>query len=466
MKRSLILLFLLSLLSNSLFAQLVLKNQSEYSHWQNKNRTIWENWTDLTYQHNYFKTGFRFEINEPPDRAVFPNPKLVQNYELTYRFIEFNYKGFTARLGNFYSLFGRGLTLRSYEDRNLRVDNSLDGINLKYRSKSFQAQLLGGKMRDLYNRQDKFIYGADLGYRVNRQLKIGTSTVIQNADRTNSTIAANINYIYDWFDLYLELAYPQWQKKLSSYLAINTAFETFTLTAEYKKYNGLKFPNKYAIEYAAAPSLSREHSFTLLSRHPHALNMDNERGLQFELTWFPDDIWQVLLNYSRTIKLNNLLLFEEYYAEASRSFGSDWEVLTAIDWNFDLTTNTENLSPLLDFYYNLDSQNQLHVSFQHQHTKNLRDKSEYDSELALLEFSHSPWLTLALVGETTNQDQLNNISLEKNSWLYGNVIFSFWGNQQLSVLYGSRQAGFVCVGGVCRYEPEFEGIEIKLSNRF
>jgi len=466
MKKIALILFPALLLIKVSPAQLVIKNQSEYSNRQNENQVIWENWTDINYQYDFIKTGIRFEVNDPPDPTIFEQADLVQNYELTYKFIELNYKGLSARLGNFYSMFGRGLILRTYENRNLREDNNIEGLQLKYRTKTFNSQLIAGKMRDLYNRRNDLFYGADLGLKLNKQIKIGTSALIQDKGNTKSTIAANINYIYDWFDVYMEIAKPQWERKLSNYVALNAVFENITFTAEHKNYNGLVFPNKYAIEYAAAPSLSREHSFTLLNRHPHDLDINNEKGYQFELTWFPDDIWQIMLNYSFTKTQDNQRKFEEYYAEISRPFGDTWEVSSAIDWNYELTSNTENITPLLDFYYNLDSRNQFHVSIQHQHTKNVRDKSEYDSELMLLEFSYSPWLTLALVGETTNQDQLKNSLLNKNSWLYGNVIFSLWGNQHLSILYGSRQASFVCVGGVCRNEPEFEGIEIKLSSRF
>jgi hypothetical protein len=71
-----------------------------------------------------------------------------------------------------------------------------------------------------------------------------------------------------------------------------------------------------------------------------------------------------------------------------------------------------------------------------------------------------------MVGEYTNKYKLRNIDLDRHVWLYGSIVLSFKGRHQLSLLYGTRQEGFVCIGGVCRYEPEFKGIEIKLTNRF
>ena len=57
----------------------------------------------------------------------------------------------------------------------------------------------------------------------------------------------------------------------------------------------------------------------------------------------------------------------------------------------------------------------------------------------------------------------------------GNIKRNYWGFVQgsyslndyidISLLIGSRQAGNICIGGVCRYEPEFEGVELKMLTR-
>jgi hypothetical protein len=235
---------------------------------------------------------------------------------------------------------------------------------------------------------------------------------------------------------------------------------------EYKDYHNLSFKNSRNTEYNAAPSLTREHAFSLLNRHPHALNQNDEKGYQIELMYLPNDYWEFVINHSQTFNHNKLRIFEEYYGEIHRYFGDAADGRFAAAWNFDFTTSTENITPIADISYNLTHSDQIHVSFQHQHTTNTIDKSEYDTELLLLEYSRSPNVSLAVTGEYTNKYKLRNIKMDQHYWLHGIVTFSFWRNQQLSVLYGSRQAGFVCVGGICRYEPEFEGLEIKLINRF
>ncbi len=86
--------------------------------------------------------------------------------------------------------------------------------------------------------------------------------------------------------------------------------------------------------------------------------------------------------------------------------------------------------------------------------------------MIVLEYTRSPFLNLTLVGEYSNKHELVTATEDKSYWVYGQITLSFLESQQISVLYGSRQAGFVCVGGVCRFEPEFEGLEIKLLSRF
>jgi hypothetical protein len=462
-KSGVIILFLFVVLVQ---AQISFRNQSEYAYWQDDKRNVWENWADLTYQYDFFRTGLRFETNNPPDPYIFNQSDLVHKNELTFRFVEANYKSISARIGNFYSTFGRGMILRTYEDRNLHVDNNIDGLQLKHRGEIINAQVLVGKIRDLYNRREETIYGFDTDINPYESFRIGGSFLAQSGSH-GSVWALRNHFIKNWWDLYLELTRPSWSDDYSFYSAVSATSYNFAITAEYKTYSDLQMQNKYAINYANGPALCREHSYTLLNRHPHELDMNDERGYQLELIWFPNENWQLTGNYSFSEKHSSQRLFEEYYFElAPPSPFRNFSGILGIDWQYDAVTNTENITPLTDLYYDINAQNQLHLILQHQHSTNIYNKSEYDTELLIIEYSHSPWLTLAMVGEYTNKDQLRNVNLDRNTWLYGNIILSFRGKHQLSLLYGTRQEGFVCIGGVCRYEPEFKGVEIKLTNRF
>ena len=51
-------------------------------------------------------------------------------------------------------------------------------------------------------------------------------------------------------------------------------------------------------------------------------------------------------------------------------------------------------------------------------------------------------------------------------WSFIQVGYKIGEHTDISILAGSRQAGNICIGGVCRYEPEFSGIELKMFTRF
>jgi len=457
---------LLLVLSSLTLAQVTFKNQTVYTNWQEYNRTILEDWADLTYQRDWFKAGLRYEINHPPDPFIFPQDSLLKNYELTFRYLQFRYKKMNLTVGNYYEMFGRGLTLRTYEDRNLRVDTNLEGFKFNYSGRRIKFKAIGGRMRDKYNRRKNWLWGGDVEVKPFRNTHIGASYLTQNKSNLKSLWAARFNYTRDLWDFYVETVRPSWYSAFSYYAALNLYFDKVAATLEVKDYNHLSFQNNYQTEYNAAPSLTREHEFSMLNRHPHALNQNDERGYQFELTYTPSDPIQIVLNHSQTFTHAGERFFEEFYGELTHTVNERLEYHLAGAWTFDFTTNTDNITPILDGTYNVTERDQIHLSAQHQHTKNRTDLSEYDNELGLIEISHSPFVSFAVVGEYTNKFQLRNVQMKRHTWLYGMVSFTFWNNQQLSLLYGSRREGFICVGGICRYEPEFQGFELKMNVRF
>ncbi len=463
--------FLLFILTASAPAQVSFRNQFVYTNWKDYDRQIIEDWADLNYQLKAFKFGLRYEINHPPDPFIFDKDYLVDEYALTYRYVQYRWKRMNFTLGNYYEMFGRGLTLRTYEDRNLRVDNNIDGFKYGYKGRKFRTKVIAGKMRDKYNRRKDMLYGFDGEVKPLKGLHIGGSYLRQEngKKKAGSMWASRLNYGRGWWDIYTEAVRPDWTNKLSHYTALNLSFDKISITMEYKDYDNLSFQNSYGTEYNAAPSLSREHSFSLLNRHPHALNLNDEKGYQIEAVITPWEMWEIILNHSKTRSHENQLLFNEWYGQVHLDYHQKFEIYGALAWSEDLST--QNITPLIDGAFNLSDRDQLHISYQHQHTINTLKapniyKSEFDNEFVLLEYSRSPWLSAALVGEWTNEDQLPNWQKDKNNWLYGTLSFNFWENQRVSILYGSRKEGFVCVGGVCRYEPEFNGLEIKINNRF
>ncbi|OIQ27893.1 MAG: hypothetical protein BM564_10860 [Bacteroidetes bacterium MedPE-SWsnd-G2] len=67
---------------------------------------------------------------------------------------------FEFTLGHFYEQFGSGLALRTWEDRQLGINNAIRGANVKYRpTQSLEFTALYGRQRDGFSVSDGDIYG-------------------------------------------------------------------------------------------------------------------------------------------------------------------------------------------------------------------------------------------------------------------------------------------------------------------
>lgn len=98
--------------------------------------------------------------------------------------IEYNKKDLNVLLGNFYEQFGSGMILRSWEDRSLGINNSIRGLNVKYRlNDEINFTTLIGNQKKGFKYSKGFIVGFDTEFDISKILK------------NNSTILLGISYV-------------------------------------------------------------------------------------------------------------------------------------------------------------------------------------------------------------------------------------------------------------------------------
>ena len=68
---------------------------------------------------------------------------------------------------------------------------------------------------------------------------------------------------------------------------------------------------------------------------------------------------------------------------------------------------------------------------------------------------------MALLYETTTEDTQG-----RYNWFGFQLDLSIFKQSSLTIFSGARKAGKSCLGGVCIYRPEFEGLEASVSSRF
>jgi hypothetical protein len=452
---------------------------------------------DVRYASGALSAGFRLVAFQPPDTIISRDRSSFQN---NFRFVEVASDLGSIRIGHFYALFGQGLALNAYEQRDLRVDTSLEGVLASGTIGGATLTILDGLSalggsEDAERRRGSWLHGADLEYAFGRTGISAGASAVAHETRTltgerakRELYAGRASVTMGPAYLYGEYARHEPRGKLVSvdgdssgdgtYVSGNLAVGPLTFLAEYKDYDYLTFRTSDQGPYNLPPALIREHTYTLLNRYPHVLDADDEKGFQVEATLAIAGRHRLTGHYGETRNHDDdrFNYFDEAYGELSLDLGETAgvegvELINALDYQKSFSSGLTD-DPYLRLYSNvtevrivMNDRDSFRLQFEHQHAES-DAVGEYDAYFGLLDWSRSPNLSVDLVAETSNRTRAQLASGEMKDALYGLVSYHLSENHDVSVLYGRRLAGFVCVGGVCRNEPEFEGLEVRLLSRF
>ena len=87
------------------------------------------NYFTLNYERGNFRAGVRYETYLP---ALLGYPSSMRGTGIARRYMGYTLKGLDVTVGNLYEQFGSGMVLRAQEDRFIGIDNSIDGLRVKY----------------------------------------------------------------------------------------------------------------------------------------------------------------------------------------------------------------------------------------------------------------------------------------------------------------------------------------------
>jgi hypothetical protein len=450
-----------------------LSNQMEYSWDTERQEETFENWLDVNYRLDILTTGLRFEAFQPSKSGQ-------RKEEVSFIYFQVEKDGIDLRAGDYYAIFGRGLTLRSYEDRDLRVDNKLTGLKVQGYWDKLETTLLSGRppRKDRDNADE--VRGLDFNLLPTPGLSFGYSYVTLEGPTVtgNGTelTAIRSEISRGPVGFYGELAERFNRKGYGLYLSSNMALPGLALTVEFKDYDRIALRTGDGLEYNSPPALTREHTYSLFRRHPHTLDLDDETGLQAETSLSPWEGTSMLFNYSYTAAHADgstapaepellgewgMPIFREAYLEISRDLGHSASLVAA--GGKSRLEETIVHTGVIDLSMYLDDINSLRVELQGQHTE---EDGEYDDHMLTVEYTRVPGLSLSFVGERTNKSDLQKLTGEANRWFFVQLDYQLTENHDATLFLGSRQGGYICTGGRCRWEPEFEGIELKMLSYF
>ena len=271
---------------------------------------------NINYIQGNFATGLRYEsyLNALADF----DPEFNGN-GIPYRYATYKIDGLEITAGNYYEQLGHGLIFRSYEEKDLGIDNVMDGLRLKYSPiKGVYLKTFIGKSRAYFTYADGIFRGGDSEVNINElfnsefktRIALGGSFVSRYQERSNlifkipqnvSAYSGRLNLNHGRWSYYGEYAYKindpanilsasKMNYASGNALTQNITFSKkgFGIIAEMHRTDNMTFKSDrdrdgkaYIINYI--PTLSKAHSYSLLSLYPSATQANGEFGVQLDV---------------------------------------------------------------------------------------------------------------------------------------------------------------------------------------
>ena len=290
-----------------------------------------ENLVDINLSYLRLNLYEQWEFSDPPQFG-YPQQKLNKVY------LEYTDDDLMVKLGDIYTLYGRGLGLNLFQDQSLDFDNSLRGIEFSYsQNEGMRFFGLGGNGQYEYKSpgaaqgryNNKSIYNSVTAFGAEIWLPWIASNVIMfnlnqdieslsvGGDKDNKHVDIDnfgLNGIWGPVDFYLEKSWLDWtiegilddfdnpihHKGSFFYTALSFDLLGFGITHEFKDYDAEDF----LLSISNPPIVFRESASTLVSRSLHLINFTDEVGHQLEIMKRIGENYNLLFNYSISHRQN------------------------------------------------------------------------------------------------------------------------------------------------------------------
>ncbi|MCX6163775.1 MAG: DUF6029 family protein [Ignavibacteriae bacterium] len=392
MKKLLIVLFFISISSVSWAQKLDVKaslnNLFRYGNGKENNtvseysKEYLENIGDARLKINDFVFGMRYEISDPIEYGN--NFKGIRKRYLEYNNLSEN---INIRIGDYWDIIGRGMTLNVFEDRGLAFDTGIDGLRVAYKRTfgdkkpvKIKAQILGGDISytDFLNLQRTETYKVrDGNFEISplKNLTFGLNyvyakgVIMGNDLKTLTNISSelpegymslkykDLNFFYSYahkrVSTEANLLYPKNITAFGNgmYSSMSFSKSGLGITLDYKNYRfDLVTPDQRdgtrptkMMPFQNPPTALKEHTSTLISRNPHIVDFNDEVGTQLDIIFAPSDKLTMNLNLglaSRHYEYNNV---------DTTGYQYKWDRINRYN-NF-LPSLREQLSPFWEVYF-------------------------------------------------------------------------------------------------------------------
>lgn len=495
----------------------------------------------LDYVNGRFSVGVQGEAYLPALQGYddlrnngFDKPKVM----LASKYIQWQDANYSVMVGDVYDQFGNGLIFRSFEDRQLGINNSIEGGRVTATFGNIvSVKALFGRPR-LYSSANGYsrgwigsqyarstVGGADLSVSLSdiigsEELMMSIEGSYVNRRERLDRELNGMNYGTDYFP-YFELTSPD----LNMYSArLNLDYKSFTLRGEYAG-KGKDISSGAVLGKAAKgsavlaelgynvgglsvsaqvrrlemmgtslslygnlgvmgntlnylPALTRQHTYMLAALNPCQMNAEGELAAQADIYYTlrskqsRQRYWNFHANYSTAYTLKAYqtasgkreLLWSDVNVDVERQWNKQWKTTVMFsrqEWNtshgqgpaLPSTTYVSNIF-VGDVMYKINKKFSLRMEAQYL----LSNDYEGDWVAGLVEFNVAPHWSVFF-------SDMYNLGTTKTNYYNGGLSFTL-NRTRVQVSYGRNRAGYVCSGGVCRYQPAYTGVNLMLTTSF
>ncbi len=468
------------------------------------------NYLWVQYKNGPVSIGMQYEAFMPPIQGF---PYQAEGNAITHRYLRFTKKIIDITVGSYYEQFGSGLSFRSYEERALGINNSLDGFRVIFNPvKALRILTIYGKPRRFLEKANAYIRGVDA------ELDIAEFLDTKNSYRIGSGIVSRYNqYLGPDFD------FPETVYALNARAGIDIG--AFSFEGEYVSKspdpNILNFNSRdrgtallakssyntnglgiilsgrilYEMDFLAEresgdaysninylPSNSRQYTYMLSNLYPYTTQADGEISFQADISYTLNTtrasggraMHNFRFNYANIRGAGELGDGGISFSEARKYYG-DINLELSSRWSKQLKTNfaiqniyfnrgqVEGVSDdvikaniiITDATVRVSGKISIRSELQHLWTND--DQGNWFAILS--ELSMRPSFSLYV------SDMIDYESADPTH--YYNYGISYSANYfRISLGYGRNKEGYICAGGVCRKIPAYKGLNLSFTSSF
>lgn len=444
-----------------------------------------QEWFDLTLGIGAFEIDLGFEAHIPPFPGSF-SP--VDTIGLLRRSATFTHDEIQIKAGHFFTTLGSGITLHSYEDRELGWNTNIDGVQFQFTYDKLDAQLFAGKMRDTDGNRYDLMEGGAVRFFAGDVFHPGLTAVVTKFGEHSHYWGSLTGDLYLPFgQMKAEFAAFDFGKKESGFSLKNmfTNWDEFlvlgraayvngtfyvgpiTLFLEGKNYKSFALENQ-ALALNSPPTATREHIFGLFSdAKPDVFKGGSEKGFLVEASGALPKENLFTISYSNSRKEDSQdLIFDELYGQVDWQFG---KVKTISGAGFQRDDAGQYLHGAIHGELPLEKIS-LKGEFAHQHrklTRNFDPARQFFYQTFELGVGFNNIVISGIGAATSDPDKKTEGSgLYTKGWFGGQINVSFKEKHSLSFFAGTRKDGKICAGGVCVKKPELRGAELTITSSF